>query len=63
MSETGAPRVDMSSTAIDRRLRQVSDLLDLCRDLAKARRIGSTENSRDDQAVRGTTVPAPDPVE
>ena len=49
MSERGASptnrsmEIDMSSEAIDRRITRVAQLLDLCRELAEAKRVSDEE--------------------
>ena len=44
--EPRPPKVDMSSSAIDRRLREVSELRRLCLSLARARRLGPVKSLR-----------------
>ena len=43
-----APKVDMSPAAIDRRIREVSELRRLCLSLARARRLGPVKSLRKD---------------
>jgi len=43
-----AAKVDMSSAAIDRRLREAAEMRRLCLSLAGARRIGPASEYRDD---------------
>ena len=44
MSEIDPRRVDMSPEAIARRLREVSDILELCLSLQKAKLLGSARD-------------------
>ena len=57
MTDGNSRPVDMSPEAIDQRLRDVSDLLELCLSLRKARILGPWREEQSDGDAPTATVP------